>query len=158
MSPPSRDASPTSSLLIFILMSVPAVPSFRVCRQIDFLLIQRLLDGGVSESQDSDTLYMPQPNPAAAPLPLAVLADSTRATLAAALTGHRPNGGPAVSLSAGTPLTLPDGTAVNAAIGTLVAHPDGTTSKLTAVASVQLPGSLPVSSSSGIQWKITTGD
>ncbi len=127
---------------------VPSVPANRLS------LIQRLLDGGVSELQDSDTLYMPQPNPAAAPLPLAVLADSTRATLAAALTGHRPNGGPAVSLSAGTPLTLPDGTAVNLAIGTLVAHPDGTTSKLTAVASVQLPGSLPVSSSSGIQWKI----
>jgi hypothetical protein len=115
-------------------------------------LIQRLNDGGVSALQVSDTLYMPQPNPANNPSPLDVLPDSTRATLTVTVSGIRLGSGTTVSLSAGTPLTLPYGTTVNVAAGTTVAHPDGTTFQLVAAASFQLPGHLPVSSSSGIQW------
>ena len=121
-------------------------------------LIQRLNDGGVSELQDSDTLYMPQPNSVKNPLPLEVLPDSVRATLATPVTGNRPNGGGSVSLSAGTPLTLPDGTSVNIAKDTPVAYPDGTTSQLTTAPTVQLPGNLPFSSSSGILWTIAGTD
>jgi len=119
-------------------------------------LIQRLNEGGFPELQDSDTLYLPQPNPPSgqALQPLTVLPDSTRATLAAAVTATRPGSSATVALSAGTPLTLPNGTSVRLAAGTMVAHPDGSTSKLAAAATVTLPGNLPVASSSGIQWSI----
>src|ERR1039458_1063614 len=40
-------------------------------------LIQRLNNGGFSELQDSDTLYLPQPNPLPGQ-PLTVIPDSTR--------------------------------------------------------------------------------
>jgi hypothetical protein len=133
--------------------ALPKVPSAQLS------LIRRLNDGGVPELQDSDTLYMPQPNPANNPVPLAVLPNSTRATLIANVAGGtRPNG-TIVALSAGTPLTLPDtvngtpvNTTVNIAIGTTVAHPDGTTSQTTAPLSFSLPGHIPVSSFSGIQF------
>ena len=46
-------------------------------------LIQRLNDGGLPELEDADTTYLPQPNPVRAPLPLAVIPNSTRATLLA---------------------------------------------------------------------------
>jgi hypothetical protein len=112
-------------------------------------LIQRLNEGGIGELEDSDTLYLPQPSGG----PLTVIPNSTRAALLSAVTAHRPDA-TSVSLSAGTPLTLPDGTPVRIAPGTLVAHPDGTTSKLAGATSVPLPGKLPVSSSSGIQWNV----
>jgi hypothetical protein len=121
-------------------------------------LIQRLNDGGVAELQDSDTLYLPQPNPPNHPVPLIVLPNSTRARLATDVSGTRPSVGAAVPLSAGTPLTLPDLTTVNIPGGTTVAHPDGSSSKLASAASVQLPGNLPASSSSGIQWSIGGAD
>jgi hypothetical protein len=122
-------------------------------------LMQRLNDGGFSELQDSDTLYLPQPNPPAGqPLqPLAVIPNSTRAMLSANVIGANPDG-TSISLSAGTPVTLPDGTTVNIAAGTTVAHPDGSTSNLAAAASVTLAGNLPISSSSGIQWSIAGTD
>lgn len=123
-------------------------------------LIQRLNDGGFSELQDSDTLYLPQPNPPSGqPLqPLNVIANSTRAALSADVTANAPGSSTTFTLSAGTPLTLPDGTSVTIPAGTIVAHPDGSTSKLAAAASVLLPGRLPISSSSGIQWKIAGSD
>src|ERR1700757_691152 len=69
-------------------------------------LIKRLNDGGTAELQDSDTLYLPQPNPPSGqPLqPLSVIPDSTRATLLAAVTATRPSGGSSIALTAGTPL------------------------------------------------------
>jgi hypothetical protein len=116
-------------------------------------LIQRLNDGGFPELQESDTLYLPQPNPPSGqPLqPLNVIAGSTRATLLAAVTAQRPNGGPAISLTAGTPITLPDGTSMTVPKGTTVGHPDGSTAPLGANLTFALPGFLPVSFSSGIQ-------
>src|SRR5258708_11919519 len=110
-------------------------------------LIKRLNDGGVAELQQSDTLYLPQPNPPSGqPLqPLNVIPNSTRATLSANVSGNRPNGGPAIALTAGTPLTLPDGTIVTVKAGTTVGHPDGSTGALAADVSFQLPGFLPVS-------------
>jgi hypothetical protein len=116
-------------------------------------LIQRLNDGGFPELQESDTLYLPQPNPPSGqPLqPLSVVPDSTRATLLTAVTGTRPNGGPAIALTAGTPLTLPQDTAVTVKGGTNVGHPDGSITLLNADASFNLPGFLPVSFPSGIQ-------
>ena len=116
-------------------------------------LIQRLNDGGFPELQDSDTLYLPQPNPPSGqPLqPLTPIPDSTRATLFANITGNRPNSGPSIALAAGTPITLPAGTTVTVAAGTVVGHPDGSTAALGAAASFALPGFLPVSFSSGIQ-------
>ena len=67
-------------------------------------LIQRLRDGGVTELLQSDTLYMPQPNPLASAQPLQVQPNSTRATLAANVSGTRPGDGTSVALNAGTPL------------------------------------------------------
>jgi hypothetical protein len=71
-------------------------------------LIDRLNDSGFLGLQDSDTLYLPQPNPPAGqPLqPLTPIPSSTRATLLTNVTGHRPNGGAAVALSAGTPVAV----------------------------------------------------
>src|SRR5579862_6662074 len=73
-------------------------------------LIKRLNDGGFPKLQESDTVYLPQPNPPSGqPLqPLTVIPDSTRATLLADVTGTRPNGGVSIALTAGTPLSLPD--------------------------------------------------
>jgi len=113
-------------------------------------LVRRLDDGGMPELQDSDTLYLPQPSTGQ---PLSVLPNSTRATLSAGVSGKRPDG-TAVPLSAGTPVTLPDGAALGLAAGTRVARPDGSIFTLGAAASVNLPGSLPASFSSGIQWTI----
>jgi hypothetical protein len=116
-------------------------------------LIQRLNEGGFPELQDTDTLYLPQPNPPPGqPLqPLTAIAGSTRATLLANVMGTRPNGGPSVALSAGTPITLPAGTTINVAAGTQVGHPDGSTAPLPAALSLALPGFLPTSFASGIQ-------
>src|SRR2546426_2813644 len=75
-------------------------------------LVHRLNDGGISELQESDTLYLPLPPPTnGQPLPLNVLPDTTRAILSKTVTAFRPDNS-AVSLSAGTPLTLPDNTMV----------------------------------------------
>jgi Tc toxin complex TcA C-terminal TcB-binding domain len=116
-------------------------------------LVQRLNEGGPTRLQDSDTLYLPQPNPPSGqPLqPLTVVADSTRATLVGAVTATRPGGGASIALSAGTPLTLPHGTTVSVPAGTQVGRLDGSMSPLAAAASFGLPGFLPVSFSSGIQ-------
>lgn len=117
-------------------------------------LIRRLNDGGITELLDSDTLYLPQPNPQNGQFqPLTVLPNSTRATLQATVNATRPDG-TSVPLTPGTPLTLPDNTVVAIASGTRVAHPDGSISALAAAASVTLPGNIPVASSSGIQWTI----
>jgi hypothetical protein len=115
-------------------------------------LIQRLNDGGIDELQDADTVYLPQPNPAANPQPLTVTPGSTRATLTTAVTGTRPDGASTVQLPAGTAMTLPDGTAVTIPATTTVAASDGTASKLGSAVTFSLPGQLPVTSSSGIQF------
>ena len=122
-------------------------------------LIKRLNDGGFPELQDSDTLYMPQPNPPSGqPLqPLTIIPDSTRATLLTAVTGSRPNNGPTIALTAGTPLTLPHGTTVTVKAGTSVGHPDGSIAALAADTLFTLPGFAPVSFSSGIQNIAGTG-
>src|SRR5215468_731018 len=118
-------------------------------------LIGRLNDGGVAELQDSDTLYLPQPNPPTALKPLTVIPNSTRATLTANVAAVRPADGTTLSLTAGTPLTLPDQTIVTIPVGTTVVRLDGSTFQIVAPPpQVQLPGSLPVSYSSGIQWQI----
>ncbi len=112
-------------------------------------LIRRLNEGGLDSLQDSDTLYLPQPNTGQ---PLSVQPDSTRATLAQDTKVIR-SGSPLL-LPAGTPVTLHDGSAITIAAGTLVASPDGTSRKLAALASVVLPGTLPATFGSGIQWTI----
>ena len=116
-------------------------------------LIQRLNDGGLPELQQSDTLYLPQPNPPTGqPLqPLTVVPDSTRATLMVNVTATRPNAGPSVALTAGTPISLPHGTTVTVAAGTEVGGPDGSVGPLGAAVTFALPGVLPTSFSSGIQ-------
>jgi hypothetical protein len=85
-------------------------------------LIHRLNEGGFNELQGTDTLYLPQPNPPSGqPLqPLNPIPDSTRATLLADVIGTRPNGGSAIALTAGTPLTLPQNTSVRVKAGTNV--------------------------------------
>ena len=122
-------------------------------------LIRRLNESGFSGLQDSDTLYLPQPNPPSGqPLqPFEALPNSTRARLSATTNATRPDG-TSVTLTAGTPLTLPNHTTVNIPAGTTVAHPDGTTSKLASPTSVELPGNLPIAFSSGIQWNISGTD
>jgi hypothetical protein len=119
-------------------------------------LIQRLRDGGVAELEASDTLYMPQPNPTKSPQPLAVLPNSTRATLAANISATRPDDGTPVPLTAGTPLNLRDGTAITVAAGTAVSYVDGSTGSLSAILNLSLPGEIPFSASSGIQVSGTT--
>src|SRR5262249_49784366 len=114
-------------------------------------LIRRLNEGGFPELQDSDTLYLPQPNPPNAAQPLIVIPNSTRATLLADVTGNRPSNGPSIAIGAGTPITLPHGTTVTVTKGTKVGHPDGSVTPLGADQSFSLPGFLPVSFSSGIQ-------
>jgi len=116
-------------------------------------LIERLKDGGLPELLDSDTLYLPQPNPPSGqPLqPLTVISGSTRVTLSQDTSATRPSDGTILSLTAGTPLTLPDGIIVTVPAGTLVLHADGSTSNLAADTPFPLPGQIPVSSASGIQ-------
>lgn len=118
-------------------------------------LIRRLNEGGIAELQDSDTLYLPQPNPPNNLQPLTVIPNSTRATLTANVTAIRPADGTTLSVSAGTPLTLPDQTQVTVPVGTTVAHPDGSTSQIVAPApTFQLPGNLPIAYSSGVQCQL----
>ena len=114
-------------------------------------LIQRLRDGGVTELENSDTLYMPQPNPPASVQPLTVQPNTTRATLAANVTATRPGDGSSVALTAGTPLNLPDGANVTVPAGIFVSNVDGSQSKLGAALTFPLPGQIPFSASSGIQ-------
>ncbi len=115
-------------------------------------LIRRLNEGGVTELLDSDTLYMPQPE-SAVPQPLSVIADSSRALLSQNTSGTRPDGS-SVSLYAGTPLTVANGTNVIIPALTPVFRTDGSTFNLPADTQVSLPGDIPVSNSSGIQWNI----
>jgi hypothetical protein len=114
-------------------------------------LIQRLNEGGFPELQESDTLYLPQPNPPSGqPLqPLLVIPGTTRATLLQEVVGIQPNN--LVLLPTGTPVTVADSTVITVPNGTVVGHPDGTTTTLGADTPVTLPGFLPVSFSSGIQ-------
>jgi hypothetical protein len=118
-------------------------------------LIQRLNDGGLDELQDSDTLYMPQPNSSTAPAPMTVQPDSTRATLTASVTATRPDGSASVMLPAGTPLTLPDTTPVSVPSGTVIATTSGGTTTLTVALPFALPAQIPALSGSGIQVDAT---
>ncbi|MDR3483153.1 MAG: insecticidal toxin protein [Burkholderiaceae bacterium] len=120
-------------------------------------LMQRLMVGGVTGLQASDTLYMPQPNPAngQAVQPRTVTPNSTVATLTANVTASTPGAsGTSVSLPAGTALTLPDGTLVKIPAGTLVADTDGNGLKLAADANLTLPAQLPILFAKGNQWTI----
>ena len=116
-------------------------------------LVERLKEGGLTELGGSDALYMPQPNPPTGqPIqPLAVIPGSTRATLAATTTVVRPADGTNLSLTPGTPLTLPDLILVTVPAGTVVFHANGSSATLAADTPLTLPGELPVSFSSGIQ-------
>src|ERR1017187_4177454 len=88
-------------------------------------LIKRLNDGGFAELQDSDTLYLPQPNPPSGqPLqPLTVQPGTPRAELLTNITATI--SGNSLPLTGGTPVTLPDGTIVTVAAGTTAALPTG---------------------------------
>lgn len=116
-------------------------------------LIQRLNALGFPALQDADTLYLPQPNPPAGQpmLPLRPIPGSTRATLMANVTGQRPQGGPAVALSAGTPLLLPDGCTITVPANTVVSGPDGSQTTINAALTFATPGLLPATASRGIQ-------
>jgi len=114
-------------------------------------LIKRLQEGGLSELEASDTLYMPQPNPTATPQPLWVIPGSTRAMLTQGINVTRSVDSSSVFLPAGTALTLPDSTSVTIPQNTVVLHTDGSSSPLGADTPLPLPGELPVSLSSGIQ-------
>jgi hypothetical protein len=114
-------------------------------------LMERLKDGGFPELQDSDTLYMPQPNLTTSPQPLVVIPGSTRATLTAAVTVVRPSDGAILNLAIATPLTLPDLTTVTVPKNTPVYHTDGSNSTLGADTPFPLPGQIPATFSSGIQ-------
>jgi hypothetical protein len=114
-------------------------------------LMERLKDGGFPELQDSDTLYMPQPNSTTSPQPLVVIPGSTRATLTAAVSAVRPSDGLSLNLAVGTPVTLPDLTTVTVPKNTLVYHSDGSSLPLGADTAFPLPGQIPVTFSSGIQ-------
>jgi hypothetical protein len=116
-------------------------------------LMERMKEGGLPELEDSDTLYMPQPNPPSGqPLqPLTVIPASTRATLAVGTSAVRPSDGAILSLAAGTPLTLPDLTNVTVPMGTEVYHSDGSSFNLGADQTFPLPGQIPVTFSNGIQ-------
>lgn len=124
-------------------------------------LIQRLQEGGTTELLASDTLYMPQPNPPATGQPfqpLTVTRNSTRIMLSQNASGTRPDG-TAVALNAGTPLTLNDGASVVVPKGTTLVRTDGSTYQLAADSPpLALPGVIPVTSSSGIQWNISGTD
>ncbi|HEY8023530.1 MAG TPA: insecticidal toxin protein [Burkholderiaceae bacterium] len=124
-------------------------------------LMQRLISGGVDGLQASDTLYMPQPNPAGANvmLPRSITPHSTVATLTANVNATLSNsGGTAIALPAGTVLTLPDGAAVKVAKGTLVADATGKGFNLAADANVTLPAVLPLAFAKGNQWNIAGVD
>ena len=84
-------------------------------------LIQLLNEGGIEELEGADTLFMPQPNPASSAQPIQVQPNSTRAVLAANVSATRPGGSTPVALTAGTPLTLPDGANITIAAGVTVA-------------------------------------
>jgi len=120
-------------------------------------LIARLNDGGFAELQDSDTLYLPQPNPPVGqPLqPLTVQPGTTRATLLTNITATIARN--SLPMTAGTPVTLPDGATVVIAAGSTVVLPNGSTEKLAAAVTVATPGSIPASSGSGIQWATASG-
>lgn len=118
-------------------------------------LVHRLNEGGISALQDSDTLYLPQPSDSQ---PVVVLPGTTRASVSTTVTATRPDG-TAVSLSAGTMLTLPDLTSVTLPAGTPLTRLDGTAYTLSPPPpTVTLPGQLPASFSSGIQWNIAGAD
>ena len=121
-------------------------------------LIQRLQEGGTGELLDSDTLYMPQPNPPTngQPLqPLTVTPNSTRIVLAQNTSGTRPDG-TTVALNAGTPLTLNDLITVVIPAQTVVGRTDGSNYTLASDSPpLALPGNIPISTSSGVQWSIS---
>jgi hypothetical protein len=118
-------------------------------------LVKRLNNGGLPALQDADTACVSQSEDGSS---LAVLPDSSRATLAHNITATRAGDGTAVALTAGTPVTLADGTRLSIDAGTVVSSVDGTVSTLTTGVTAPLPGCLPAASASGIQWNIAGTD
>ena len=117
-------------------------------------LIQNLNNGDIAGLLATDTIYVPDtPSRPKSDKPFTVAPDSTRATLLAALELKSSNG-TSVKLPAGTALILPDGASVIIPNPTAVLFPNGTAGTLTTTPTVSLPGQIPVSTSSGIQWKI----
>lgn len=121
-------------------------------------LIQNLDDGGIAELQAADTIY--QPDTPTAPVsgnPILVRPNTSRAILltAAAVTL---SDGSTINLTAGTPLTVADGINIILPNPTTVVFTDGSTGSVTTTPTVQLPGKIPASSPSGIQWTIAAKD
>src|SRR5262249_61769197 len=84
----------------------------------------------------------------------AVIPKSARPSLTANVAAVRPADGTTLSLTAGTPLTLPDQTIVTIPVGTTVVRLDGSTFQIVAPPpQVQLPGSFPLSFSLPIPWQ-----
>jgi hypothetical protein len=117
-------------------------------------LIQNLDNGGIVELLDSDTVYLPNTSSKpASGKPLEVQANTTKAILLAAVNVTL-SSGTTVTLTAGTPLTLQDNTNITLPNPTTVQYTDGTIGVLTVATQVQLPGNIPASAPSGIQWSI----
>lgn len=121
-------------------------------------LIQNLDNGGIAGLQASDTIYLPDsPSVPSSGSPLVVEANTTRAILLSTVAVTL-SSGTTVNLTPGTPITLPDNTGITLPNPTTVLFTDGSTGTLTTAPLVKLPGVIPASSPSGIQWTINAKD
>lgn len=117
-------------------------------------LIQNLDNGGIPDLLESDVVY--SPDTSSAPKsgnPLVVQKDTSKAILLAAATATLANGS-TLALTPGTPVTLVDGTSISFPNPIPVQYPDGKVAMITVANPLALPGLIPATSSSGIQWAI----
>jgi hypothetical protein len=122
-------------------------------------LTQRLIKGappkllpGVASMEAVDTEYVRKNDGSLATLP-----DSTRATLPAPLKALQVSDNVPISLLAGAPLTISDGTEIRIPAGTAVTLLDGAPLTLSAAVDIKLPGSIPSSFPSGSELHPATG-
>ena len=108
-------------------------------------LVKLLIEGGISGLQAADTDYRQNSDGSLTTMP-----NSTRARLPGTTQAKRVSDGTPLTLLAGAPLTLNDGTVVSIPNNTAVTHLDGTPT-VSPAAQITLPGSIPVSFSSGTQ-------